>query len=105
MKRCTDCNGEVRTTDPRCAECRNGHGSVAFLGTLERVGLVWKPRKPCEAFCAEDETKFPHRPKVHTVPDASCKCGIWAVYYPMLLTEVEWSWDAEEVLIVGQVAE
>lgn len=44
MKRCTDCGRGVKTTDPRCAECRKGHAQIAFLGTWERKGLVWKPR-------------------------------------------------------------
>lgn len=75
-----------------------------LLRPIWRRGLVWTPGRPYEAFCADDETEFPQRPPVHPVPDPACKCGVWAVCHPMLLEEVEWTWETDEVLVVGQVA-
>lgn len=78
-----------------------------LLRPIWRRNIAWKPRQPIEAVCAAEEPgtgPTTKRPSLHRVPHASCKCGIWAVCHPKLLTEVEWAWNDDETLIVGQVA-
>lgn len=57
-------------------------------------GLVWRPRQPCEAVCPDE----PHPP-----PDVGCKCGLWAVPHPLLLSPAV-DYDLPGVVVVGEVA-
>ncbi len=74
----------------------------ALLRPIYKRGIVWKPRQAMEAICSEE---------THEVPEATCKCGVWAVTDPKNLREVRWVKTPPEdvpplpgVLIVGQVA-
>jgi hypothetical protein len=65
-------------------------------------GLRWGPGHAQEATCAR---------RMHPAPDEGCACGVYAVFHPLLLEEVQWldqtPPDVERipgVLVVGQVA-
>lgn len=67
----------------------------ALLRPIYKKGLIWKPRQALEAMCPDEE---------HVVPSEGCKCGLWAVCHPMLLSEVHWKEHRALTLVVGQVA-
>jgi hypothetical protein len=73
-----------------------------LLRPLYKRGLAWKPRQAMEAVCPEE---------IHAVPADDCRCGVWAVCHPMMLTEFHWSAippvgvaPIPGVVVVGQIA-
>jgi len=76
----------------RCWTVRPAEG---LLRPIYKKGLVWKPGQALEATCPDE---------VHSVPAEGCKCGIWAVCHPMLLSEIHWKEHKDLTLVVGQVA-
>lgn len=65
-------------------------------------GLAWKPGQAVEAVCPET---------LHVAPEDGCRCGVWAVCHPMLLSETHWRIAPPDdrdplpgILVVGQIA-